>query len=651
MINRNVASLARDLARKVKPKAKMSGLEYVEKYGYITSHTEGRQKWRTRPYQRDWFLAITDPEVECMVCVKPSRVGWSQYVKLVVQFFCHWKLSKIMIIQPTDSEVDTYSNEDIDPMFDENEGVPALKGMLSNKKSKGALKNTYGFKQLLNGALIHLASAATPRSGRRVERSVILFEEPATYDSPEGDTIGNLFQRAGTVWDPFFTIGGTPIRPNDYMDQSFKKGDQQYRYYPCPHCGHYQQLAWERFIIDGPDEGRIRCENCETAIDYSNLRDMDENAGWACPLGLDRSRQILRDGKPIWRSQQVGPGMSYHRAATWPELVSRYKVALEQMKMGNPDPMQTFHNTDRGIVWEDSITGKLTADGLAARRKDRIAGNSYPWDGGTWTVPNGVVVLTAGVDVQGGGGAIGERLVLTIWGWGAGEEGWHIGHWSIDGDPQQQEVWIQLDQVLMTRFIREDGAELKVARGGIDHGGHAGTQVLEFCKTRSNIWAPMKGGDGGRNKVLVGKGSPVEINRKNQSIVKGSTLLYWIWYEGSVNKLQAQLRIDKPGPGYLHFGQASDDDFLAELFPWKRIPKNKERTIYKWECPVGSRDEAGDCTRMAYAALVILSRRYNRATMWDQLAAQVRRPVVKTADENPVKSKQHAKRRNFVTDI
>jgi phage terminase large subunit GpA-like protein len=35
------------------------------------------------------------------------------------------------------------------------------------------------------------------------------------------------------------------------------------------------------------------------------------------------------------------------------------------------------------------------------------------------------------------------------------------------------------------------------------------------------------------------------------------------------------------------------------------------------------RDEAGDCTRYAYAAMQLVSRRYNRATMWDQLAAQL----------------------------
>jgi phage terminase large subunit GpA-like protein len=60
------------------------------------------------------------------------------------------------------------------------------------------------------------------------------------------------------------------------------------------------------------------------------------------------------------------------------------------------------------------------------------------------------------------------------------------------------------------------------------------------------------------------------------------------------------------------------------------IPKTKERREYKWDLPPGSRDEAGDCTRMAYAALQLVARRYNRATMWDQLEAQLKGPVQTT---------------------
>ena len=93
-------------------------------------------------------------------------------------------------------------------------------------------------------------------------------------------------------------------------------------------------------------------------------------------------------------------------------------------------------------------------------------------------------------------------------------------------------------------------------------------------------------------------------------------------FRSSVNHLQGRLRVTQPGPGYLHLGQAATDQFLAELFPWKRMPKrDKGQTTYSWVLPKGARDEGGDCTRYAYAAFQLVARRYNRATMWDQIEA------------------------------
>jgi len=138
---------------------------------------------------------------------------------------------------------------------------------------------------------------------------------------------------------------------------------------------------------------------------------------------------------------------------------------------------------------------------------------------------------------------------------------------------------------------------------------------------------PMKGAHQ-KGKPLIGRGVPVDVNRKNQGITKRGVLLFNVGYDASVNHLQGRLRNEQPGPGYLHFGQGSTDQFLAELFPWKRMPKrDKGQTTYSWVLPAGSRDEAGDCTRMAYAALQLVARRYNRATMWDQLEAQLAKPA------------------------
>jgi phage terminase large subunit GpA-like protein len=244
-----------------------------------------------------------------------------------------------------------------------------------------------------------------------------------------------------------------------------------------------------------------------------------------------------------------------------------------------------------------------------------------------------VLLLTAGVDVQGGGGAVGERLVLTVWGWGRGEEGWHIAHYEIDGDPQQTETLDQLDAISETRWRREDGVELQIALGGIDDGGLATKEVRDWCRTRAGKWAPMKG-ISGKGRPLIDKGKAVFVDRKNQASTRRDVLLYPVGYDTSIQHLQGRLRQETPGPGYLHFGEASTDQFLAEVFPWKKLPKRQAgQTVYEWKCPPGSRDEGGDCTRMAYAALQLVSRRYARGAMWDRLAQQLTTPAAPAAVE------------------
>jgi phage terminase large subunit GpA-like protein len=199
---------------------------------------------------------------------------------------------------------------------------------------------------------------------------------------------------------------------------------------------------------------------------------------------------------------------------------------------------------------------------------------------------------------------------------------------------------------------------MRLAMGGIDDGGYATHDVRDWCRGKSGVWVPMKGAPQ-KGKPLLSRGVAVDVNRKNRPVIKGGVMLYHVGYDASVNHLQGRLRNETPGPGYLHLGEASTDQFLDELFPWKRMPKrDKGQTTYHWIKPTGANDEAGDCTRYAYAALQLFSRRYNRATMWDQLERRLTaskpepqpQPEVTPVDPIMQRRKPQSKRRgNFVS--
>jgi phage terminase large subunit GpA-like protein len=609
MITADVSELTRQILAGFKPPPRLRLSEYADEYAVMTGNAAEKGRWSTLPYQREILDAFTDPTVETVAIMKSARVGWTKMLGVVIQLFSHQDPCPVMIVQPVKEDAEGYSKEEVKPLF---EDTPVLRGLISESKARNTASNTILLKQLSNGGLIDIVNAASGRSFRRKSRKVVLFDEVDAYPKlDEGDPIKLGRNRADYYWDRKIGLGGTPIFKGGKTEEWFLRGDQRRFYVPCPFCQAMQVLRWEQMQKEGSAAGTYQCANCMELIPHSKKRWMVERGEW---------RATAISQQPGLASFHIWAAYSYSPAADWSVLVREHAEALEAMRKGDPDAMQTFHNTVLGEPWEDSISGKLTGDGLAERRKNEAAGNGYLED----TVPDGVLLITAGVDVQGGGGTSGERLVLTVWGWGRGEEGWHLGHWEIDGDPQQPETLAQLDQIARTKWRKADGTELKLTMGGIDDGGYATHEVRDWCRSRTSSWVPMKGAHQ-KGKPLIGRGVPVDVNRKNQGVTKRGVLLFNVGYDASVNHLQGRLRNEQPGPGYLHFGMAATDQFLAELFPWKRMPKrDKGQTTYSWVLPSGARDEGGDCTRMAYAALQLVARRYNRATMWDQLEQQLK---------------------------
>ena len=619
VITADPAELTSQILAGFKPPPRLRLSQYADEFAVMTGNAAERGRWNTLPYQRAILDAFTDPTVETVAIMKSARVGWTKMLGVVVQYYSHQDPCPVMIVQPVKEDAEGYSKEEIKPLF---EDTPCLRGLISESKARNTACNTILLKQLANGGLIDIVNAASGRSFRRKSRKVVLFDEVDAYPRlDEGDPIKLGRNRADYYWDRKVGLGGTPIFAGGKTEEWFLRGDQRFYFVPCPFCQAMQTMRWEQMIREGEHAGHYECENCAEPIPHSKKRWMVERGEWR-PTAISQQPGLV--------SFHIWAGYSYSPAADWSVITREHDEALDAMRKGDPDAMQTFHNTVLGKPWEESISGKLTCDELAKRRADTAAGNGYEItqaaDRTMGPIPDGVLLLTAGVDRQGGDGSADERLVVTIWGWGRGEEGWHLGHFDIEGNPQHAGTLDQLDAVAATKWRRQDGTAMRLAKGGIDDGGSPSYEMRRWCVSRGGLWVPMKG-TGFAGKPLIGKGSPVEVDRKNKKVSGArarGVLLYELGYDASIKHLQARLRVKDPGPGYLHLGQPSTDQLLAELFPWKRVPKrSKGQTTYSWILPPGSRDEGGDCTRMAYAALQLVARRYNRATMWDQLQAQL----------------------------
>lgn len=125
-------------------------------------------------------------------------------------------------------------------------------------------------------------------------------------------------------------------------------------------------------------------------------------------------------------------------------------------------------NTILGECWDDRGEG-ADEDTLLARRE------AYDAD-----LPNGVLVLTCGVDTQD------DRFEYEVVGHGHYGETWGIKKGIIYGDPDDDATWARLDEVIDHVWHFADGRGLTIAFTAVDSGGHKTQSVYRHCRARQN---------------------------------------------------------------------------------------------------------------------------------------------------------------------
>lgn len=124
----------------------------------------------------------------------------------------------------------------------------------------------------------------------------------------------------------------------------------------------------------------------------------------------------------------------------WREIVEKFLTANEEKKKGNIELLKVWTNTEMGETWEEDGE-QIETDDLYKRRE------KYNCE-----VPEEVLVLTAGVDVQD------DRFEAEVVGWGVDKESWGIKYQVIYGDLKLKPVWDELDRFLSQTFTTADGS-------------------------------------------------------------------------------------------------------------------------------------------------------------------------------------------------
>jgi phage terminase large subunit GpA-like protein len=521
-------------------------------------------RWRTDrvPYLKEIMDTISDDEHEVVVFMAPSQAGKTETINNFVGYIIDQDPGPILLIQEDLINAKAWSKDRLDPMLRD---TPCLRGKIGTARGIAAhdavTSNEILHKSFAGGHLTVVGSNRGAGLSMRPIRYVIGDEIDAWAPGAgeEGDQLSLAEKR--TTW--FFNrkliwISSPRLKATSRIEPLYEASDQRALFVPCPHCAHYQTLEWANFRWDKAEDG-------------SHLPETAHFQCTACTGRIEEQHRPAILAACQWRARFPGRPIAgfwlwaaYCPPVPWATIASEF---LRDHK--NPEKFKVFVNTRLAETWEEP--GDAPAWELLQHRAEPRQ---------QWIVPDGVYFLTCGVDVQH------DRLEASVYGWGADEECWLIGHAILYGEPEKKRVWDELDKHLVTPWLQPgQQVTLTILSTAIDS-GYATQEVYAYCRSRMLVHATK--GLGGSKAPPLGRPSFVDVTHLGQTVKKGLRL--WSL---------------EPGPRYIHFPFGLDDEFYKQMTAEKQVTRYEDGyPVQDWK-KVRERNEALDCAIGAYAAALI----------------------------------------------
>jgi len=517
-------------------------------------------------FQRGILDALNDSEVQEVVIMSSAQVGKTTILKAVIGYYIAHDPAPMLCVQPTVQMAEAFSKDRLAPMVRD---TPCLSGKIADFKSRTS-GNTVLHKRFPGGH-ITLAGSNSPASLASRPCRIILLDEVDRYPESagsEGDPVNLAKKRATTFWNRKILQTSTPtVAGVSRIEQSYEASDKRRFYVPCAHCGEKQVLNWDavKWPEGQPQKARLHCRHC--------------GSEWS-----ERERlAAISDGE--WRGESEFNGVAgFHLSelySPW-STPARMAIAYVEARESSTEQFKTWVNTALGETWEEEGDG--VSDLALSSRAEQ-----YPD-----TLPAGVI--TAGVDIQK------NRIEATVALWAEGEEAWPLDHLIIPGDTARPEVY-----ELAAEEMRAAGVDF----AAVDSGYQA-TMVYEFAARHG--WILQIKGVSGMDRPLI-----QDIRKRRQrmrSRNRGGTDPEIIGVDQGKALIHSRLRLEKPGPGYIHFpvDQAFDDEYFAQLAAEIMVKKKRGgRQVLEW-VQVRSRNEALDCMVYALAAYRLAQRKPAKKT-------------------------------------
>lgn len=568
----NINHVAENLLAGLRPPPEMTISQWAEKYR-ILAGTASSEPGRWSNARTPYLVEIMDelsPQSSAtdVVFMKGSQIGGTEVLINTALYYIKHCPSPIGQFQTTEQTAKRFLKQRENPAF----------------TAMGMNDLFYGDEMYIKefpGGILTTGWSNSPSNFRSAPFCISLCDEISEWPDDcggQGDPCELARRRTTNFPRRKLFWNSTPgIEGECRITKMFELGDQRHYQVPCPHCGELHKWEWGNVVWDCDSNGkalpqtvRMRCPHCGEEYGEYHKTELMALGQWVAenPDGEYPSFHINALYSPLgWYS--------------WANAVSDFVKAK-----GDVNKMKSFTNNVLGEPWSLDGGKVIDPNGLMSRCEEYEA-----------EVPDGAVVLTAGVDVQD------DRLEVEIVGWGKGLENWGITNRILVGNPSEQGVWDALDSILMASYRNSLNENLYVAATLIDSGGHHTDDVYRYTakRERRNVFACV--GKAGLARPLV-----TRPQKTKKSLVYNASLVN-VGVDIAKDQFYDWISIENPGPGYCHFPAKPDEynqEYFAQLTAEKRFKKwvrGSQVWAYK---KLRQRNEALDKRNYARGALNIV---------------------------------------------
>ena len=548
--------------------------------------------WRNErtPYLVEIMDAFSDPKCEEITVVASSQVGKSECLLNMIGYIIDQDPGSTLYIQPTIDDAKKFSKLRIAPMVRD---CKTLKKKVADVKSRDS-SNTVLQKSFAGGMLTLVGTNSASALASTPVRYVLgdELDRWALSAGTEGDPWKLAEARTTTFYNSKRCAVSTPtIKGASKIEELYNEGTQERWHKQCPECGEWHDIVFDdvRFTFDTIKKGRQK--------DY-----VVKTIEWCCPsCGCLSSEETMKKQPAKWIAKYPDAYERGHRSfwlnafsspwQPWSKIIRAFLIARH-----DPQQLKVVYNTMLGELWEDR--GDLVDEDTVLGRREDYGKRE---DGTPVELPEGVLVLTCGVDTQG------NRLEYEVLGHGHYGETWGIKKGVIMGDPHYPEVWERLDGVTDHVYRFKDPAQgLKISMTFVDSGGNKTQDVYRECAKRLNKRVFAVKGQGGDGVPYTKPPSKTNIVVDGKTV--GKVWLYVIGVDSGKADIMDNIKVQEAGAKYCHFPKDErcgyDMTYFNGLLSEKQVMKTERgRTRWAWEkIPGHERNEALDVRNYALAA-------------------------------------------------